>query len=113
MLKSQNRLRDNDDFQRAIQQGRSIANRQVVIYLLKNENQEQVRVGISVSKKIGKAVVRNRIKRLIREATGSLLPEIGWKGDMIIIARQPLAEMDYKEVCASLVHCLKKAKLLS
>lgn len=113
MLSSQHRLRDNEDFQRAFQKGRSVANRQFVIYMLAKEGQEELRVGVSVSKKIGKAVVRNRVKRLIREGFRSLLPEINWKGDLIVIARKPLADLEYKEVVANLVHCLKKAKLLS
>lgn len=113
MLKSKNRLRDSEDFQRAIEQGKSVANRQVVIYFLPNEEQDDIRVGISVSKKLGKAVVRNRVKRLLRESIRSFLPFIHRKGDLIIIARQPLAEMNFDEVSASLSHCLKKAKLLT
>lgn len=113
MLKSQYRLRENEDFQKAFQKGRSVANRQFVIYMLEDKDQDQLRIGVSVSKKIGKAVVRNRVKRLIREAFRSQLSQMTWKGDLIIIARQPLVDMEYQEVLASLVHCLKKAKLLT
>lgn len=113
MLNSQHRLRDNEDFQKAFEKGKSVANRQYVIYMLPNDDQDGLRVGLSVSKKIGKAVVRNRVKRLIREAIRSLLPEIQWKGDLIIIARKPLAELEYKDVLSTLVHCLKKTRILS
>ncbi|RKD22873.1 ribonuclease P protein component [Ammoniphilus oxalaticus] len=112
MLNYQNRLRDKEDFQKVIQQGRSVANRQVVIYLLTKEEQDHIRMGVSVSKKIGKAVVRNRVKRLIREAVRVLLPQLNWKGDMIVIARQPIVDMDYSQVMASLVHCMKRGKIL-
>ena len=111
MLKSQFRLRNQEDFQKVFQKGRSTANRQFVIYVLPKEGQDQLRIGISVSKKLGKAVVRNRIKRLIREALRLNLPSIDWKGDLIVIARGPVAEMNYQEVADSLVHCLKKAKI--
>lgn len=113
MLNSQHRLRDSEEFQKVIQSGKSVANRQFVIYMLSKEEQEHLRVGVSVSKKIGKAVTRNRVKRLIREAIREVLPQITWKGDIIIIARNPLVEMEYHELISSLVHCLKKGKLLS
>ncbi|RXT08897.1 ribonuclease P protein component [Ammoniphilus sp. CFH 90114] len=113
MLHSNNRLRDQNEFQKVFQQGKSAANRQFVVYMLPKEGQEQIRIGISVSKKIGKAVVRNRVKRLIREASRLVLPEITWRGDLVIIARTPVAEMEFHELSASLNHCLRKAKLLS
>ncbi|MEW9672341.1 ribonuclease P protein component [Ammoniphilus sp. 3BR4] len=113
MLQSQHRLRDQNEFQKVFQQGKSAANRQFVVYMLPKEGQEHIRIGISVSKKIGKAVVRNRVKRLIREASRLLVPQMKWRGDLVIIARIPVAEMDYHELSASLTHCLKKAKLLS
>jgi ribonuclease P protein component len=113
MLNSNYRLQKNEDFQTVFQRGTSTANRQFVIYKLDKEEQDIVRVGISVSKKLGNAVTRNRIKRHIREAIRVHLPQITWKGDVIIIARLPLLEMDYHEMVDSLAHCLVKAKLLS
>lgn len=113
MLSNQYRLRESEDFQKVFQKGKSVANRQFVVYLLPKEEEGQLRIGVSVSKKIGKAVVRNRVKRLIREAIRHMLPQITWTGDLIIIARAPLAEMEYHELQSSLTHCLKKAKLLT
>lgn len=113
MLSNQYRLRESEDFQKVFQKGKSVANRQFVVYLLPKEGEGQLRIGISVSKKIGKAVVRNRVKRLIREAVRHMLPQLTWTGDLIIIARTPLAEMEYHELQSSLMHCFKKAKLLS
>lgn len=113
MLSNQYRLRESEDFQKVFQQGKSVANRQFVVYVHSKEGQGQLRIGISVSKKIGKAVVRNRVKRLIREAMRHLLPQLTWSGDLIIIARTPLADMEFHELQSSLIHCLKKAKLLT
>ncbi|HJV47104.1 MAG TPA: ribonuclease P protein component [Bacillota bacterium] len=112
MFKKEYRLRDNGDFQKVFQKGRSAANRQFVVYLLPKERQEQIRVGISVSKKIGNAVTRNKVKRKIREALRLQLDQINLKGDLVVIAREPVVQMEYQELFESLTHCLKKAKLL-
>ncbi|WP_100523528.1 ribonuclease P protein component [Mycobacteroides abscessus] len=113
MLQSQHRIRSQDDFQKVFDQGKSVANRQFVVYMLAKEGQEHIRIGISVGKKIGNAVVRNRTKRLIREAARLVVPELQWRGDLVIIARAPVVEMEFQEVSSSLIHCLKKGKLLS
>jgi ribonuclease P protein component len=42
-----------------------------------------------------------------------VVPDMQWKGDLVIIARAPVVEMEFQEVSASLIHCLKKGKLLS
>lgn len=112
MLKKEYRLRDTGDFQKVFQSRKSAANRQFVVYMLPKEGQDQIRIGISVSKKIGNAVTRNRVKRKIREAVRLLLDQLRMKGDLVIIAREPIVEMEYQELSDSLIHCLKKAKLL-
>ena len=61
------RIKKNSDFQFIYKKGKSVANRQFVIYTQPNKALNHFRLGISVSKKLGNAVVRNRIKRAIRE----------------------------------------------
>ena len=60
------RIKKNTDFQTIYKRGKSVANRQFVVYTY-NSNKNHFRLGISVSKKLGNAVTRNRIKRAIRE----------------------------------------------
>ena len=59
------RVKSEKDFNAIFKKGQSFANRKFVVYMLEKE-QKHFRVGISVSKKLGNAVVRNRIKRKIR-----------------------------------------------
>jgi len=70
------------------------------------------RLGITVSKKLGGAVVRNRVKRLIRESY-RLHEDIIVKGyDIVIVARKRIIETDYKGISSALVHLLKKLSLM-
>ena len=60
-------LKKNSDFQRVYKEGKSYANKYLVMYILKRDTQKN-RIGISVSKKVGNSVVRHRLTRLIRES---------------------------------------------
>ncbi|TDQ38342.1 ribonuclease P protein component [Aureibacillus halotolerans] len=88
--------------------GRSTANRQLVVYVKDKPGQADFRVGFSVSKKIGTAVKRNYIKRCLKEAIRHLDKDLGEK-DLIVIARKPVCSMDCAEIDKSLRHVLKKA----
>ncbi|MBS4177604.1 ribonuclease P protein component [Lederbergia citrea] len=111
-MKKAFRIKKNDDFQAVFKKGRSVANRQFVIYILKKDKQENFRIGLSVSKKIGNAVKRNQIKRYIRQAFHELEDQVKNGNDYVIIARKPAAEMDYHTVKKSLEHVLKLGKIL-
>lgn len=71
-----------------------------------------VHVGFSVSKKIGNSVVRNRIKRRLREAFSPFLPLIKEKTNIIIIAREPVKTAKFTEIERSIERLLQKASLL-
>ncbi|CAH2714639.1 Ribonuclease P protein component [Neobacillus rhizosphaerae] len=111
-MKKEFRIKRNKDFQAAFQKGYSFANRQFVVYSLKKEGQDFFRIGLSVSKKIGNAVTRNRIKRYVRQAIFELNDQLASGNDYVIIARKPTAEMDFFEVKKSLTHVLKVGKVL-
>lgn len=106
------RVKKNDDFQAVFRKGRSVANRQFVVYALQKEGQPKFRIGLSVSKKIGNAVMRNQIKRYIREVFRELKDDIRNGYDYVIIARKPAAEMNYHEVKKSLQHVLRLGRHL-
>ena len=108
------RVKSEKDFQKVFQEGNSKANRQFVIYKLPKKGQKHFRVGISVGKKIGNAVIRNQIKRRIRHALMELDKEFSMidEIDFIIIARIPVRDMSFAEVKKSLLHVLSLSKIL-
>ena len=111
-MKKKYRIKKNEEFQEVFKRGKSYANRQFVVYILVKEEQKHLRIGLSVSKKIGKAVTRNRIKRYIRQVFHELKPHLKANIDYVIIARKPAADMNYHEVKKSLIHVLKIARVL-
>ncbi|SDQ04768.1 ribonuclease P protein component [Virgibacillus subterraneus] len=106
------RIKDNEEFQYVFKSGKSFANRQLVIYYVKKPDQDHFRIGISVGKKIGNAVMRNRIKRYLRQAFHELDEKVLPTFDMVIIARQPTKKMNFHEVKKSLIHLLSRERLL-
>ncbi|MDF2902741.1 MAG: rnpA [Bacillus sp. (in: firmicutes)] len=112
-MKKKFRIKKNKDFQIVFKQGKSFANRQFIIYVLKKNEQSKFRIGLSVSKKIGNSVMRNRIKRRIRQSFFELKDFIKEENDYVIIARKPAAEMEFHEIKSSLIHLLKLSKVLN
>lgn len=110
-MNKRQRIKRNAEFQEIFKKGKSFANRQFVVYCLTKE-EDYYRVGLSVSKKVGNAVVRNRIKRYIRQTFLEIHDQVYSKMDYIIIARNPAAKLDFHETKKSLEHVLKIAKVI-
>lgn len=106
------RVKKESEFQKVFQKGNSCANRKFVVYQLAKKTQPHFRVGISVGKKVGNAVTRNRVKRYIRQGLLEEKANLKSEVDFIIIARKGVEDLDYKETKQNLVHVLKLAKLL-
>ncbi|WP_082231962.1 ribonuclease P protein component [Halobacillus massiliensis] len=111
-MKKTYRIKKNEEFQQVFQHGESFANRQLVLYYLKKKDQPHFRIGLSVSKKIGNAVMRNQIKRYLRQAFHELETQIKPDYDFVIIARKPTHKMGFHEIKSSLTHVLYKSRLL-
>lgn len=103
------RIKDNKEFQEIFKKGKSYANRQFVVYIMPSE-ETHFRIGLSVSKKVGNAVTRNRVKRYIRQTFLELKDDVK-PANYIIIARIPAATLDFHETKKSLEHVLKIAKV--
>ena len=108
-MKKTYRIKKNKEFQLVFKHGSAVANRQLVLYVLKKPDQPFFRIGLSVSKRIGNAVTRNRVKRLIRESFCHLQETIPPGFDFVVIARKPCADMDYHEMKNSIMHVLRRA----
>lgn len=108
------KLRKNAEFQQVYRRGRSFANHLLVLYVLKRK-QNRIdgipynRLGISVSKKVGKSVVRSRVKRLISETYRLQKNDFVEGYDFIIIARVSSHDKSYSEIEKALIHVFKKA----
>lgn len=105
------RLTKEADFRKLRDRGRSWANPLVVLYALPNEF-GVTRVGVSASKRIGGAVTRNRVKRLIKEAFRLRLNAVKQGWDVLFIARQPTAAADFRMVSSAVEEVLRRAGLL-
>ena len=109
-LRKSFRVKKEKDFNAIFQEGESVANRRFVIYRLAN-SQEHFRVGLSVSKKLGNAVMRNQIKRRIRHILINHGNELVDNIDFIVIARKGVENLDYAELEKNLLHVLRLAKI--
>jgi ribonuclease P protein component len=89
-------------------EGKTETDRRLVLKARPNQ-MELSRYGISVSKRIGTAVVRNRVKRVIREILRSTILLPGW--DLIIIARNPAADSDFQQLQESVNRLLRRAQI--
>jgi ribonuclease P protein component len=91
------RLSRSAEFERVYRQGRSTANRQLVLYTFPNPAVERPRVGLSVSRKVGGAVQRNKVKRLLREAFARHEDDLSPGHDVVVVARPDALELAERE----------------
>lgn len=111
-MKKKYRIKSEIDFKHIFKQKQSKANKQFVIYYTEKDNQEHIRVGLSVSKKLGKAVLRNQIKRKIRRAFHELDGVFKHNYDIIVIARLPVVTMNIEEIKKSLLHVMNLCQIV-
>lgn len=105
-------LRQNHEFRSLYYKGGSKASGLLVVYFKKNRY-GQSRLGITVSKKVGNAVTRNRVRRLIKENYRLMESEIKDGYDIVIVARNRMATSDFHASGASLRTLLGKCGLLA
>ena len=109
-MKKRFRVKKEKDFNAIFKEGKSFANRKFVIYRLEN-NEQHFRVGLSVSKKLGNAVMRNQIKRRIRHILIEHKNQLVENVDFVVIARKGVEILEYAEMGKNLLHVLKLSKI--
>jgi ribonuclease P protein component len=117
------RLTRSEDFKRVRRDGKSYAH-PLVVLIVQNNDQPRVRVGVAAGKPVGTAVIRNRTKRLLREAMRILIPNIVLRHslrsqdnasglDLILVARPALASASLADTQHALLNLLQRAKILT
>ena len=102
-MKFSESLKRNADFQNVYKNGKSYANRYLVMYVLENQTGRN-RLGISVSKKVGNSIVRHRVTRLIRESYRLQEDMFNSGLDIVVIARGTARDASFHQISSALKH---------
>jgi len=102
------RLSRSAEFERVYREGRSRANRYLVVYAFPRGEGAEPRLGVSVSRKVGGAVDRNRVKRLLREAFWAQSADIPADHDFVIVARPEARELAERDGEAGIAAALRE-----
>ncbi len=105
------KLKQNSDFRRIYGRGTSFVDSAFVVYALKNRSGD-IRLGLSVGKKLGGAVERNRAKRVLTAAFRECAPHIRPGYDFVLVARSRILGVKSTLVATKLYEILQKADLL-
>ncbi len=118
-MDKKHRLTRSADFQRVYRQGKSVAGRHAVLYYFERVSESEddaSRLGVSVSKKVGGAVVRNQVKRVLKEIFRELQDRTAPNYDYVIIARHGLPDFleksRHEEVVAMINDLFQRANLI-
>lgn len=110
-MNRESRLRERERFEQVRRQGSCWTDRLIVLCALPN-GLARSRFGFSVSRRVGNAVVRNRLKRRLREIVRLQREGIALGWDVVFIARPPTARADYREIERAVGRLLRQAGLI-
>ena len=105
-------IKKNHEFRRLYSKGKSVASQYIVIYA-KHNNQPSNRIGITVSKKVGGAVQRNRVRRRLKEIYRLNEDKLNTGYDIVFVARVNSRYAKYRELENSVLSLCKKLKIFS
>lgn len=106
-------IKKNFQFRFVYNKGKSLANKFLVMYVIKNKKYPDTnRLGVSVSKKVGKSIVRSRVTRLIKESYRLMEKDVKKGYDIVVIARVSSASASYADIEKSLMSLMKKHDII-
>lgn len=111
-LSKNSRLRRNSSFQAVYRSGKSYANKNMVLYVLPQRGGQR-RVGFAAGKRLGSAVIRNRVKRLLREAYRLHQHRLATGFDLVIVGRQPLTGGSLDTAVSAFLQLSDRAKIFA
>lgn len=108
-MQSQYRLKSRASFSYVYKKGKSVSEREMVLVYLKTNR--RLKVGFSVSKKVGNSVVRNRVRRLMKENFRAIISDVDGGHNYIFVARASIVGKSYWEVGEIMRRLLQKGDL--
>lgn len=111
-MKKQYRVKQSTEIEKILKQKKGMSNKYFSLYKYENFETSHFRYAISVGKKIGNAVVRNKIKRQVTSIIDNLGINLETTTDVFIIVRPTVLELDYQNMVKQLEYLFKKQKLI-
>ncbi len=105
-------LKRNKEFRYVYKTGRSVGCKNIVLFY-RTKKTPDLRIGFSVSRKVGKSVVRNKVRRRMKEAMRALIGSTDQRVLLIFVAKPSITQAPYKTVSQDIKYLLKKAGLYS
>lgn len=105
-------IKENREFSRLYRSGEFFSSDCLILYVRNNKFGKN-RIGLTVSKKVGKAVIRNRVRRRIKESYREIEGKVNTSYDFVIVAKAKAAECDYKKIRSALKYLLGKAGMFN
>ena len=107
-MNKEHRIRKNEQFDTIIKQGKRINTEPLNLFVVPNK-ENKLRLGVATSKKIGNAIVRNKVRRQIKAIMRNY--KMGGSVDIIIVAKPKIHEFTYKELASIIADVLTKLEI--
>ena len=112
MLKRINRLKKRYQFNYVYKSGEHFSGEHMVLYVASSKT-KNIKVGLAVTKKVGHAVVRNKVRRRLREIIKKQVPNLKQNNNIIVVARDNITEASFEKLSNEFLKLIKKANLIN
>lgn len=112
MLNRINRLKKRYQFNYVYKSGEHFSGEHMVLYVVSSKT-KNIKVGLAVTKKVGHAVVRNKIRRRLREIIKKQVPNLKQNNNIIVVARDNISSASFEKLSNEFLKLIKKADLIN